>query len=184
MLQNPNNPISTTTPRVYARTLLIFSVSFMKGPPEVGVGDGATELVLETLPSSVLCIAQIFLIPSTTAGRFFVFRTSSWPVWMKLPKGVTTTVTKRFRRIVPINALRKRCLKSIHTCTLDNIDERGRVVYDLVICESVVIRVISEGPWTNHREIGQDWCSLCTWVDTWIVLNGFGNVSIRDSGGR
>ncbi len=72
--------MSAITPKIIAISLLTFSGSFKERTPEVAVGDGTAELVpltTETLPSSVLCIAQIFLIPSTTAGRFFVFRTSS-----------------------------------------------------------------------------------------------------------
>jgi len=41
-------------------------------------------LVAVTLPRSVLSIAQIFLIPLTTAGRSGLIITSSWPVFTKL----------------------------------------------------------------------------------------------------
>lgn len=40
--------------------------------------------VSDTFPNSVLSNAHIFLIPSTTLGRFGVSRMSDWFVWMKL----------------------------------------------------------------------------------------------------
>jgi len=55
--------------------------AFVFGPGE-GAG-GASPFVTETLPKSVLAIAQILRIPSTTAGRLGVLRTWDWFVRVK-----------------------------------------------------------------------------------------------------
>ena len=81
-MKNATPMIATDVPNI---TLSFLSRNWaVDEDVDVEVACALALLVAVTLPRSVLSIAQIFLIPLTTAGRSGQIITSSWPVFTKL----------------------------------------------------------------------------------------------------
>jgi len=143
----------------------------------VGVGEGVGyPFAPETLPSSVLWRAQIFLIPSTMPGRLSVFKTSPWPVFVKL-----IFVTRELVRKWQMTGLliSQNTYQSTHWGNTDwNVSVHAHFITSM---KAPGLNMILEGIYqdkcrfhrhwkTYHGKVSQYRWGLCAMIYIWIVL--------------